>query len=60
MPFGVKATAWKIERAFKICKLEAKMVLRMKDGKPFVTDGGNVIIDCAFGEIPEPERLAIC
>ena len=24
-------------------------VLRMKDGKPFVTDGGNLIYDCRFG-----------
>jgi len=24
-------------------------VLRMKDGKPFVTDGGNYIYDCRFG-----------
>ena len=57
MRFGTKATAWKMERAFKILKLEGKMVLRVKDGKPFVTDGGHYIIDCAIGEIPEPERL---
>ena len=57
MRFGTKATAWKMERAFKILKLEGKMVLRVNDGKPFVTDGGHYIIDCAIGEIPEPERL---
>ncbi len=34
------------------------MVLRVRDGKPFVTDNGNFILDCAFGEIPEPEKLA--
>ncbi len=55
--FGTDATAWKMERAFKLLKLEGQMVLRMKDGKPFVTDGGHFIIDCALGEIPEPERL---
>ena len=57
MRFGTKATAWKMERAFKLLKLEPKMVLRTKDGKPFVTDGGHFIIDCTIGEIPEPERL---
>lgn len=57
MRFGAKATAWKIERAFRILKAEARMVLRMKDGKAFVTDGGHFIIDCSVGEIPEPERM---
>ncbi|MDP1701968.1 MAG: ribose-5-phosphate isomerase RpiA [Aestuariivirga sp.] len=57
MRFGTKATAWKMERAFVLLKLDAKMVLRVKGGKPFVTDGGHYIIDCTIGEIPEPERL---
>ena len=29
-----------------------------KGGEPFVTDQGNLILDCAFGSIPEPEVLA--
>jgi len=29
-------------------------VLRMKDGEPFVTDGGNYIYDCGFGGIDNP------
>jgi len=57
MRFGTKATAWKMEKAFAFLKLDTKMVLRVKDGKPFVTDGGHLIIDCTMGEIPEPERL---
>lgn len=57
VPFGAKTTAWKMERAFKLLKLEAKMTLRVKDGKPFLTDSGHFIIDCALGAIPEPERL---
>jgi ribose 5-phosphate isomerase A len=57
VPFGLRATSWKLERVFKFLKLDAKMTLRVKDKKPFVTDGQNVIIDCAIGEIPEPERL---
>lgn len=59
MRFGTNATAWKMERAFNILKVDAKLVLRVKDGKPFVTDGGHYIIDCAIGEIPEPERLEV-
>ena len=29
-----------------------------RDGRPFVTDSGNFILDCAFGRIDEPELLA--
>lgn len=58
VPFGVNATAWKIERALRICNLKGKLVLRLKDGKPFVTDAGNAIIDVSIGAIPEPDRLA--
>ena len=58
VPFGVNATAWKVERALRICNLKGKLVLRLKDGKPFVTDAGNTIIDVSIGAIPEPERLA--
>jgi ribose 5-phosphate isomerase A len=58
IPFGVNATAWKIERALRILNLKGSMVLRLKDGKPFETDCGNVIIDAALGHIPEPGRLS--
>ena len=27
-------------------------------GHVFTTDGGHYILDCAFGEIPHPRRLA--
>jgi ribose 5-phosphate isomerase A len=58
VPFGVKATAWKIERALHILGLKAKMNIRMRDGKAFRTDCGNAIIDCAIGKIPDPKRLS--
>jgi ribose 5-phosphate isomerase A len=57
VPFGVKATAWKLERAFKTFDMEPKLTLRTKDGKAFRTDAGNCIIDCACGEIKQPDRL---
>lgn len=57
VPFGVSATAWKIERALRICGLSGKLVMRIVGGKPFVTDSGNAIIDASIGAIPEPARL---
>lgn len=57
VPFGVNATAWKIERALRLCGLSGKLVMRLVNGKPFVTDSGNAIIDAAIGAIPEPARL---
>jgi ribose 5-phosphate isomerase A len=57
VPFGARATSWKMERVFDFLKLKPKMTLRMNGKQPFVTDGQNIIIDCALGEIPEPERL---
>lgn len=59
VPFGVKATGWKLERAFKMVGMEPKMTLRVKEGNPFRTDAGNVIIDCACGVIKEPDRLEV-
>ena len=58
VPFGFKATAWKIENALKSCNLAAKLTVRTKDGKPFQTDGGNIIIDAAIGWIPDPVKLS--
>jgi ribose 5-phosphate isomerase A len=34
------------------------LLRKRKDGQAFVTDGGNVILDCGFGRIDEPEELA--
>ena len=36
----------------------APIALRVRDGKTFVTDGGNYIYDCAFGAITDAENLA--
>lgn len=55
--FGAKSTAFKLDRAFKYLKMDAKLMLRVRDKKPFVTDGGHFIIDCAVGAIAEPEKL---
>jgi len=57
--FGVNPTAWKIESALsKLGYTDVKMRLRANaDGKPFVTESGNAIIDMALGRINDPERL---
>ena len=46
--FGHKHTKFALEH--QGCKAE----LRMRDGEPFVTDGGNYIYDCRFEGIDNP------
>jgi len=57
--FGVNPTAWKIERALQhLGYTDVKMRLRADAaGMPFVTEGGNAIIDLALGKIKDPEQL---
>jgi len=57
--FGVNATAWKIERILTQLGWEKpKMRLRAgADGKPFITEMGNAIIDLDLQKIPNPETL---
>jgi ribose 5-phosphate isomerase A len=57
--FGLLATMCLIE-AMAVetgCSGEIKIRPGIGDA-PFVTDQGNLIVDCAFGAIPEPEVLA--
>jgi ribose 5-phosphate isomerase A len=43
----------------RITDLGAKVQLREKDdGKPYLTDENNYILDCHFGQISDPESLA--
>ena len=43
----------------RISALGAEVRPRLKsDGKPFVTDEGHSILDCHFGQIADPEKLA--
>jgi ribose 5-phosphate isomerase A len=55
VPFG-----WRVQRAY-LESLGARPVLRQSsDGTPFRTDQGNLVLDCDFGPIPDPARLAAC
>ncbi len=55
--FGVKATAWKIERVYKSLGMVVDMRLRTVDGKVYRTDSGNCIVDCTTTQIKDPDKL---
>jgi ribose 5-phosphate isomerase A len=45
--------------AKKITALGAQVTVRLEaGGKPYVTDEHNHILDCSFGQIPDPDNLA--
>jgi ribose 5-phosphate isomerase A len=57
LPVEVAQFGWQ-STARKLTELKANPGLRLtKDGKPFVTDGGNYILDCAVGPIAEASAL---
>ena len=56
--FGHKTTALRICDALAECEIGIPPRLRMKDGQPVRTDGGNLIYDAACGRIEEPAALA--
>jgi ribose 5-phosphate isomerase A len=51
VPFGLEATRESLE------VLGARARARMSSVAPFVTDSGNLIVDCDFGRIDDPARL---
>jgi ribose 5-phosphate isomerase A len=57
-PFGARVTRAAIERTAGKLGLSGPVALRMADGGPFVTDGGNHIVDASFGLIADPDTLA--
>ena len=57
--FGLLATMRLIEAIAVETGCRGEIKLRPGNGDaPFVTEQGNLIVDCAFGAIPEPEVLA--
>jgi len=56
--FGHKTTSLRICDALAECDIGIAPRLRMKDGQPVRTDGGNLIYDAACGRIEEPAALA--
>ncbi len=57
VPVEVVRFGWRVaERA--LAALGARPVLRARAGQPVITDEGNYLLDCAFGPIADPSRLA--
>jgi len=56
--FGLAATRNAIEALTGDAGCQGEIKVRQAaGGQPFVTDGGNLILDCAFGDIGDPELL---
>lgn len=56
--FGLGATRGMIEVLASDAGCEGELTLRTgANGQPVLTDSGNFILDCAFGQIEDPEAL---
>ena len=56
--FGLAATRRMVAAVAAEAGCAGDITLRLaRDGQPFVTDGGNHLLDCAFGRIADPEAL---
>lgn len=56
VPVEVLPFSWK-QTGMRLAKIGGKSILRLRDGKPAVTDNGNYILEADFGVIGEPKRL---
>lgn len=53
LPFGIENTVGALEG------LGCRASLRVQDGQPYLTDNGNLIVDCEFAQIPDPVATAL-
>ena len=59
VPFGLAATRRAVEKAAAASGCPGQALLRRgKDGHPFVTDGGHLILDATLQRINDPQSLA--
>jgi ribose 5-phosphate isomerase A len=58
LPVEVIPFAWKVVSHALATTHCTPTLRRNREGEPFVTDEGHSIIDCAYGEIADPEALA--
>lgn len=56
--FGLGATRLLVGKVAARHDCQGAVSLRLAGDKPFVTDGGHLILDCAFGAIADPEALS--
>jgi ribose 5-phosphate isomerase A len=55
--FGLEATRLAVRNAYADLGYEGELRLRVRDGQPYETDGGHLILDASFGHISEPKAL---
>jgi len=58
VPFGWRSTADRLKQAARSAGAEGPVTLRVSNGRPFTTDSGNLILDCAFGRIADVTALS--
>lgn len=57
--FGLRSTRGKVEAVMREAGAEGGLAVRVaRDGSPYRTDSGNLILDCAFGVITDAPALA--
>ncbi|MBS1665619.1 MAG: ribose-5-phosphate isomerase RpiA [Bacteroidetes bacterium] len=56
LPVEVAPFGWEIVDR-RLRQMGAVPKMRMKDGQPYLTDNQHYILDCAFGEIKNPEKV---
>ena len=56
LPVEVLPFSWKVSSQH-LSELNCKVELRFSEGRPFITDNGNFILDCKFEKIEEPYQL---
>ncbi|QYE33513.1 ribose-5-phosphate isomerase RpiA (plasmid) [Polymorphobacter sp. PAMC 29334] len=57
LPIEVLAWGWEAQLRY-LTGLGATVTAREADGRRYLTDGGNMILDCGFGTITDPAGLA--
>lgn len=58
VPFGAEATFRRLSQVCAEFGCEGDVTLRKRDHEAFITDGGHLIYDCAFGRIGDAAGLA--
>lgn len=56
VPIEVVPFGWESQKTF-LETLGANVTLRLADGKPFLTDSNNIILDADFGDIEDVDKL---
>ncbi|KAL9540213.1 hypothetical protein MBANPS3_009810 [Mucor bainieri] len=57
IPMALTTVQYQLERMFSAASIKLRMATPTDKAGPVVTDNGNLILDCHFGPIPDPESL---